>query len=840
MVSLRHSKVAIGDDNPDRQVSVSHWNAEHSLTGTANYLLGFDGSGNATSVAPSAATSSATTSATAADNSTAIAADLARLKASALTGYGYNDGSIWLRTPTGHYSLSSSITPQHALEIRGDLTTAFSGGGTVFEMTANVDGFSCLSPDCNGVRIKGLELLGTNGGTDKHAINQTGFLYVEDFYAKNWSGDAIHADSTSGGLSGSIYRNVGGEDVDSVISLNGADSNGCLIEQLKVSNARFFGLNDSSGAGATMIGGVINSSGNASGFLTRSEKNGHIFMVAPGQTVGASTNSPPSTATNNTWWWYVAEGSPSATQPTWTTGQTWYESSPIRSEPTDGNVATSIFGPYVEPGQNAIVLSDPSTLVGGAVQVPVYNQSGFRHGGFMRGDGGYMLFNNAIKTQGPNGNVFQNSISVFGPQSAPTAAQDQEVQFQSWNATNVLSFYVNGVSQGAITNFNSGIIHDFDTTSWRTKGGGTALATLDTTGYNLTSGGYKVAGTTAIDSSRNGSFGTVTATGLVSTPASASGGAGLTLPHGAAPTSPVNGNVWTTTGGIFWRINGATVQVATGGGTATGTNTGDQTITLTSDVTGSGTGSFATTIAANAVTFAKFQQLPTVSLVGNSTGGTANAQSITLAADHSFSGTTIQLGAFTGDITKSAGSLATTIGTNIVTYAKFQQVAANSLVGNPTGSLANAQGITLAGGLAFSGTTLTAAGALTPTSVVSTGKVTSSSATAGIGYDSGARGTVTQNTSKATGVTSNTVVTDITLNGAALASATVVSFVFTNSAIAANDTLILNHVTTGTFGAYVLNAHGFAAGSCTIDVRNVSAGSLSEAIVIRAVLVKGG
>jgi hypothetical protein len=298
--------------------------------------------------------------------------------------------------------------------------------------------------------------------------------------------------------------------------------------------------------------------------------------------------------------------------------------------------------------------------------------------------------------------------------------------------------------------------------------------------------------------------------------------------------------VWTTTGGIFWRINGATVQVATGGGTATGTNTGDQTITLTSDVTGSGTGSFATTIAANAVTFAKFQQLPTVSLVGNSTGGTANAQSITLAADHSFSGTTIQLGAFTGDITKSAGSLATTIGTNIVTYAKFQQVAANSLVGNPTGSLANAQGITLAGGLAFSGTTLTAAGALTPTSVVSTGKVTSSSATAGIGYDSGARGTVTQNTSKATGVTSNTVVTDITLNGAALASATVVSFVFTNSAIAANDTLILNHVTTGTFGAYVLNAHGFAAGSCTIDVRNVSAGSLSEAIVIRAVLVKGG
>jgi hypothetical protein len=43
---------------------------------------------------------------------------------------------------------------------------------------------------------------------------------------------------------------------------------------------------------------------------------------------------------------------------------------------------------------------------------------------------------------------------------------------------------------------------------------------------------------------------------------------------------------------------------------------------------------------------------------------------------------------------------------NAVTFAKFQQVAANSLVGNPTGSLANVEGITLGNGLSFSGTTL--------------------------------------------------------------------------------------------------------------------------------------
>lgn len=43
---------------------------------------------------------------------------------------------------------------------------------------------------------------------------------------------------------------------------------------------------------------------------------------------------------------------------------------------------------------------------------------------------------------------------------------------------------------------------------------------------------------------------------------------------------------------------------------------------------------------------------------------------------------------------------------NAVTYAKFQQVAADSLVGNPTDSLANAEAITLGNGLGFTGTTL--------------------------------------------------------------------------------------------------------------------------------------
>lgn len=101
----------------------------------------------------------------------------------------------------------------------------------------------------------------------------------------------------------------------------------------------------------------------------------------------------------------------------------------------------------------------------------------------------------------------------------------------------------------------------------------------------------------------------------------------------------------------------------------------------------------------------------------------------------------------------------------------------------------------------------------------------------GIGYSTGAGGTVTQATNKSTGVTLNKICGQITMNNAALNAGVIVSFVLTNSTIASTDLLILNHVATGTFGSYLLNARA-ASGSATIDVRNTSAGNLSEAIVI--------
>jgi hypothetical protein len=41
--------------------------------------------------------------------------------------------------------------------------------------------------------------------------------------------------------------------------------------------------------------------------------------------------------------------------------------------------------------------------------------------------------------------------------------------------------------------------------------------------------------------------------------ASTTGVSPLRIPHGSAPTSPVNGDIWTTSAGLFVRINGSTV-----------------------------------------------------------------------------------------------------------------------------------------------------------------------------------------------------------------------------------------------------------------------------------------
>jgi hypothetical protein len=107
-----------------------------------------------------------------------------------------------------------------------------------------------------------------------------------------------------------------------------------------------------------------------------------------------------------------------------------------------------------------------------------------------------------------------------------------------------------------------------------------------------------------------------------------------------------------------------------------------------------------------------------------------------------------------------------------------------------------------------------------------------------IGYASGAQGAVTQATSKSTGVTLNKSAGQITMDAASLAATTNVTFTLTNSALSAKDVLILN-VTNGTSGAYNCWVSSMGAGTATITLRNISGGSLSEAVVLNFAIIHG-
>ena len=105
------------------------------------------------------------------------------------------------------------------------------------------------------------------------------------------------------------------------------------------------------------------------------------------------------------------------------------------------------------------------------------------------------------------------------------------------------------------------------------------------------------------------------------------------------------------------------------------------------------------------------------------------------------------------------------------------------------------------------------------------------------GYVAGEGGAETQATSKSTGVTLSKKCGQITMNAAALAADTTVTFTLTNTEIVATDIIILNHVSGGTAGSYLLNAQA-GSGSASINVRNITGGALSEAIVIGFAIIK--
>lgn len=152
--------------------------------------------------------------------------------------------------------------------------------------------------------------------------------------------------------------------------------------------------------------------------------------------------------------------------------------------------------------------------------------------------------------------------------------------------------------------------------------------------------------------------------------------------------------------------------------------------TLSGDVTNS---AGAVTIANDAVTFAKMQNITTDRILGRDTAGTGDIEQLTVGGGIEFTGGGgLQTSAFTGDVTKSAGGTATTIANDAVTYAKMQNVsAASRLLGRGDSGSGDVEEITLGSGLTMTGTTLSASGG-------GGGGITGSGTTNEIAYFTGA------------------------------------------------------------------------------------------------------
>jgi hypothetical protein len=109
-----------------------------------------------------------------------------------------------------------------------------------------------------------------------------------------------------------------------------------------------------------------------------------------------------------------------------------------------------------------------------------------------------------------------------------------------------------------------------------------------------------------------------------------------------------------------------------------------------------------------------------------------------------------------------------------------------------------------------------------------------------VGYGAGGGGTASQESgNKTAAATLNKPSGQITMNNTNLAADTTVSFTLTNSTISNTDVMVINIVGGATTAAaYNLDAV-CNTGSAVISVRNITAGTLGEAIVLRYVVIKG-
>ena len=162
------------------------------------------------------------------------------------------------------------------------------------------------------------------------------------------------------------------------------------------------------------------------------------------------------------------------------------------------------------------------------------------------------------------------------------------------------------------------------------------------------------------DQATDTNFVTIDANGKVNTIASeATNGAGFNIAHGVAPTTPVNGDIWTTTSGLFARINAGTQQFAPLGSNNIFSNSsstyGSSTATGTINVASGAaiSGSTKTVNVGTSGVSGSTTNITVGPVLGASTtsiGGTTAASTLNLAAGATLTGTTKAVFMATGGV----------------------------------------------------------------------------------------------------------------------------------------------------------------------------------------------
>ena len=171
---------------------------------------------------------------------------------------------------------------------------------------------------------------------------------------------------------------------------------------------------------------------------------------------------------------------------------------------------------------------------------------------------------------------------------------------------------------------------------------------------------------------------------------------GMVTSVGNAATVVTNANltgVVTSTGNATAIANGAITNAMLANGAVanlSGTNTGDQTITLTGDVTGSGKGSFASTIANSAVSYAKMQNVSAGKLLGSVNATVAAPGEVTIGSGLSLStGGTLTASGTGGTVTSVNAVTLGTSGTDITSSVASGTTTPTITLNIPTASTSN-------------------------------------------------------------------------------------------------------------------------------------------------------